>query len=273
MKSKIALSALLALAMLITTLTPALADAATNSAPQITSMSWPETGVIAGEYASFSASFVDPDINDTHAAVWQFAPGVYVAGTVEESNGVGTVSGVFQYNEIGVLSFVTLVVSDEYGASDIAYSGHIAVYDPHAGFVTGSGWMDSPIRAFIADPTLTGKAKFSFDVKYANSVNQPTGQMSFDFDAGNLHYRSTSCEWLVVGVTATNFESVGSINGVPGYHCQMTVRESSGNRQLTVRIWSLSSDGFETFVYNGGRPRTIGGGHFVVHEEPGSSQR
>lgn len=34
-------------------------------------------------------------------------------------------------------------------------SNYIVVYDPQGGFVTGGGWIDSPVGAYSSDPTLT----------------------------------------------------------------------------------------------------------------------
>jgi hypothetical protein len=31
------------------------------------------------------------------------------------------------------------------------------IYDPSGGFVTGGGWINSPLNAYAADPTLTAK--------------------------------------------------------------------------------------------------------------------
>jgi len=31
---------------------------------------------------------------------------------------------------------------------------------PSAGFVTGSGWINSPAGAYVSDPSLTGRATF-----------------------------------------------------------------------------------------------------------------
>ena len=42
----------------------------------------------------------------------------------------------------------------------------ITVYDPNAGFVTGGGWIDSPLGAYIPDPALAGRANFGFVSKY-----------------------------------------------------------------------------------------------------------
>jgi hypothetical protein len=54
---------------------------------------------------------------------------------------------------------VCLTVNDGTVGSDPARTLAVA-YDPSAGFVTGSGWINSPAGAYVSDPTLTGRATF-----------------------------------------------------------------------------------------------------------------
>ena len=61
----------------------------------------------------------------------------------------------------------------------------VVIYDPKGGFVTGGGWIDSPLDAYLYDPSLTGKATFGFVSKYLKGANAPTGQTEFQFKAGN----------------------------------------------------------------------------------------
>ena len=74
----------------------------------------------------------------------------------------------------------------------------VVIYDATGGFVTGGGSIDSPAGAFAIDPTLTGKATFGFVAKCKKRQSTPDGNTHFVFHAGELNFRSTSYDWLVV---------------------------------------------------------------------------
>ena len=133
--------------------------------------------------------FTDPDKLDTHTAVWNWGDGTTSAGTVTEGNGAGTVAGSHVYAAPGVYR-VTVTVSDAYDNSGQAVYEYVVVYDPNAGFVTGGGWIDSPAGAYAADPALAGKATFGFVAKYQKGANVPNGNTEFQFQAGNLNFKT-----------------------------------------------------------------------------------
>jgi len=58
---------------------------------------------------------------------------------------------------------------------------------PERRFVTGGGWIESPAGAYIADPTLAGRATFGFMSKYQKGSNLPTGNTAFQFDLAGWH--------------------------------------------------------------------------------------
>ena len=60
----------------------------------------------------------------------------------------------------------TLTVTDDDSGVGMSTFQYIVVYDPSAGFVTGGGWINSPMGAYAANPSLTGKANFGFEAKY-----------------------------------------------------------------------------------------------------------
>jgi hypothetical protein len=114
------------------------------------------------------------------------------------------------YTSAGIYD-VSLTVNDGYVDSAVVKTFAVVVYDPSAGFVTGGGWIDSPAGAYTADPTLTGKATFGFVAKYQKGANVPSGNTEFQFKVGNLNFKSTSYEWLVVAGTQAIFKGVGTI--------------------------------------------------------------
>lgn len=65
---------------------------------------------------SFSASFKDADLRDTHKATWSWGDGSKDAGTVSERNGTGSVSSQHTYRAPGIYT-VRLTVTDSSGTS------------------------------------------------------------------------------------------------------------------------------------------------------------
>jgi hypothetical protein len=102
----------------------------------------------------------------------------------------------------------------------------LAIYDPTAGFVTGGGWIDSPAGAYAPDPKLAGKANFGFVSKYLKGATVPTGNTEFQFKEGNLNFKSTNFQWLVIqGTSMSQFKGTGTINGTGSYNFLVTAND------------------------------------------------
>jgi hypothetical protein len=152
----------------------------------------------------------------------------------------------------------------------------LAVYDPEGGFVTGGGWIDSPIGAYAANPALTGKANFAFNSKYAPGANIPTGQTQFKFKTADLEFQSTSYEWLVVAGARAQFKGAGTINGTGSYQFMLTAIDANlpggGSSADKFRI-KITGDGGGVVYDNkmgssdsGNDSTEIGGGSIVIHK-------
>jgi hypothetical protein len=100
------------------------------------------------------------------------------------------------------------------GAQDCAF---LAVYDPSAGFVTGGGWINSPAGAMPANPTATGKANFGFNSQYKNGKTVPSGDTQIQFQTGNLNFKSTSYDWMIISGAKATYYGTGTINGSGSY--------------------------------------------------------
>jgi hypothetical protein len=140
----------------------------------------------------------------------------------------------------------------------------VVVYDPAGGFVTGGGWIWSPAGAYIADPTLEGKATFGFVSKYVRGANVPTGNTEFQFKTGNLNFKSTSYQWLVVNQNGSNaqFKGYGTINGVGNFGFMIWAADGSPDT-FRIKIWVIGDE--TNVIYDNGTNQPIGGGSIVVH--------
>ena len=183
-----------------------------NTPPTITQLTGPIAPVALGQTITVRAWFTDPDVGDTHTALFSWDDGTTSPGTI--SAGVATASHT--YAGAGV-SLVTVTITDSAGGVATGDYDYIVVYDPSGGFVTGGGWIYSPAGAYPADPTLAGKASFGFVSKYKKGANAPTGETEFQFHATSFNFKSTSYEWLVVAGKKAQYKGEGTVNGAGAY--------------------------------------------------------
>jgi PKD repeat protein len=174
------------------------------------------------------------------------------------------------YADPGVYQ-VTVTVSGADGSASATLAEYVVIYDPDGGFVTGGGWIDSPAGAYAADPDLTGKANFGFNSKYKKGASVPDGNTNFQFQAGDLHFQSTSYDWLVVaGQDRAKFKGEGTINGEGEYGFMLTATDGSPDT-FRIKTWVKET---EVVVYDNqmGVPdddyagTELGGGNIKVHK-------
>jgi hypothetical protein len=177
-------------------------------------------------------------------------------GTFGPYVSMNVTDGAFDEPEENVTNYTTLPVgvynvcvrgTDAAGNVAIPECTLLAVYDPSAGFVTGGGWINSPAGAYVANPSLTGKANFGFVSKYQKGAQVPTGQTEFQFKAGDLNFHSSSYEWLVVSGTRAQYKGVGKINGTGDYGFMLTVidgnlKNGGGFDKFRIKIWDRATN-------------------------------
>jgi PKD repeat protein len=249
---------------------------AVDSPPTVAAIVAPATPVAVKTVVSASAPFSDPDILDKHTAVWDWGDGSVSKGVVNESRGSGTVLGTHAYVATGVYT-VNLTVTDQAGLSGSFSYNYIVVYDPSVGFVTGSGWINSPAGAYAANPALAGKATFGFVSKYQKGASVPTGQTEFHFQMAGFDFQSTAYQWLIVAGAKAQYKGSGTVNGVSGYNFILTatdgaIRGGGGVDKFRIHITSASTG---ATVYdnvpgaaddiNNANPEAIAGGNIVIH--------
>ncbi|MBI4187080.1 MAG: PD40 domain-containing protein [Chloroflexi bacterium] len=196
---------------------------------------------------------------------WSFGDGTTTEGT----------STTHYYTEAGVYQ-ILLTVTDNLGlqATDDAL---VVVYNPDGGYVTGGGWINSPVGAFPTNPSLVGKANFGFVSKYQKGANTPSGQTEFQFKVADLNFHSDAYEWLVVSGARAQYKGIGTINNVGQYGFMLTaidgeISGGSGVDKFRIKIWDKATG---DIVYDNqiGAEDTIdpvtaiAGGSIVIHKE------
>jgi hypothetical protein len=131
---------------------------------------------------------------------------------------------------------------------------YIVVFDPAGGFVTGGGWIMSPVGACTlktACATQTGKANFGFVSKYKKGSNVPEGQTEFQFQAGDINFHSSSYDLgsLVISSFKAQYKGLGTINGQTGYKFVLTAYDGNvngggnpGSDRFRIKIMRLNNE-------------------------------
>ncbi|MBI2829297.1 MAG: MBG-2 domain-containing protein, partial [Acidobacteria bacterium] len=248
-----------------------------NVAPTITTLTAPLAPLALGLTATVAVDFTDPGSLDTHTCTFTWDDGQTTTVTVSET-GNGSCSAPRTYTAPGVYT-VGVEVTDKDGGKVSRNHEFIVIYDPTGGFVTGGGWIMSPINAYLYDLSLTGRASFGFVSKYQRGANVPTGQTEFQFRAGNLNFHSSVYEWLVVSGAKAQHKGSGTINGSGDYGFILTATDGQQNGgggfdKFRIKIWDKATG---VVVYDNKRgqsddidqtdPQVISGGSIVIHNQ------
>jgi hypothetical protein len=238
----------------------------TNALPVIGTITGaPLAPIPAGTNVSLNWNFTDPG-SDTWTCTIQWDSGESFSSALytdpKSCSGSKTLAA-------GLYTVTVKVTDDDGGVGTKTLEAYVVVYDPNGGFVTGGGWIMSPENAYIGDLSLTGKANFGFTSKYQPGKYLPQGNTEFQFHAGNLNFKSTSYEWLVVAGDRAQFKGDGMINGASGYGFLLTGVDGNPD-QFRIKI-VRKSDGVVVYDNRRGEEEdssagtALGGGSIVVH--------
>jgi len=237
---------------------------------------------------NFTAIFTDAG-GGMHTGTWMLDSISQAAAIVEPSGATpGSANATYTFTAPGVYT-VKLTVNDSCGGSGTAtqIGGMdllVVVYDPSSGFVTGGGWINSPVGAYVANPSLTGKANFGFVSKYHDGQSIPTGETEFQIHGASFKFRSTSHHWLVVAGAKAQYKGFGQINGTGDYGFLLTATDGQllnggGADRFRIKIWDRTTS---VVVYDNAmgsledldlaNPLAIGGGSIVVASGHSSCQ-
>jgi hypothetical protein len=247
-----------------------------NDAPVIASVTGPSGPIQKGSSAALTVNFTDTG-NQGHTYTFSWDDGSPdTTGSFSPNGTSGSKTVNHTYAAAGVYS-VTVTVTDDCGVSAVYIFQYVVVYDPQGGFVTGGGWIISPPTAYVADPTLTGRANFGFVSKYQRNGTIPIGETEFQFQMANFNFHSTVYEWLVVAGARAQYKGSGTINGSGDYGFLLTatdgqVNGGGGFDKFRIKIWI--KDATNTVVYDNAPSSddidassftVLSGGSIVVH--------
>ena len=206
------------------------------------------------------------------AAVWNWNDGTTSNATVVGS----TLTGSHVYATPGVYT-PTLTVNSCGGSTSGSYE-YVVVYDPNGGYITGSGWFNSPAGAYRPQPSLEGRVNFGFVSKYKKGTTVPDGNTQFLYRMGNLSFHSTAYEWLVISGAKGQYKGSGTINGTGNYGFILTATDG-GKRpdRLRMKIWNKANN---AVVYDNqfgagdtADPTTVINGGSIMIKAPSKSGR
>ena len=244
---------------------------AVNRPPSIAALEPPSSPLAVGGTARFQLTVADLDTADLHTVEVNWGDGT----TTTYAPAVGPFAAAHVYAQAGVYT-VQFTIDDGHGGAASATYQYVVVYDPSAGFVTGGGWITSPVGAYALEPALSGKATFGFVSQYKKGANVPTGNTEFQFNAGGLNFKSTSYDWLVVAGAKAQFKGTGTINGSGAFGFMLSATDGQaqgggGTDTFRIKIWDKAT---EQVIYDNqigadedAEPSTaLGGGSIVVHK-------
>ncbi len=238
-----------------------------NYAPIITEIVAPTDPVNIVNPIKVTGYYEDDNL---HKAEWNWGDGNTSIGIIGNE-----IQGVHYYENPGVYE-IKLTITDNYDVSVTQDYRYVVVYDPEGSFVTGGGLIYSPRGASVLFPDSMGVASFGFVSRYVKNKVNPDGNTKFKFKAGNLDFKSTVYDWLVVAGSKAKFKGWGTINGEGDYQFLISAIDSDakekGNPDLfRIKIWETLS---EDVVYDNeiglgitdDPSTTLLGGSIVIHD-------
>jgi PKD domain len=241
--------------------------------PVISSLTSPGGGLFAlGTTATVTATFSDNCSVQSVVFGWDAEDLSPTSPTTTVNDPTSPTTGSYTYAAAGVYT-VKVTVTDACGNSVSQPFQYVVIYEPRAGFVTGGGWIISPVGAYVASPLLTGKANFGFTSQYKKGATIPTGETEFQFQMASFKFHSTVYQWLVVSGARAQYKGTGTINGVGTFGFILTAIDGQltgggGTDKFRIKI----TDTLGAIVYDNllnapdsTDPTAIGGGSIVIH--------
>ena len=194
-----------------------------NAPPVITSFVVPSAPVTLGSTVTVGVTFTDPGGVDTHTI------------TVDWGDGTAGSGMTHVYGTPGLYAPAVTVRDDDGGADTRAADGFVVVYDPNAGFVTGSGWI----------PTPGGKAKFALVARYQGDAIGRGASVEFSADGSGIAFASERIDWLVLSGPQAKIQGVGTISGRTGMFNFLVTALDDATDGFRIKIWNAGGVVFD----------------------------
>jgi hypothetical protein len=126
----------------------------------------------------------------------------------------------------------------------------LSAHDGPGGTANGQGWITSPPGAYVSDPSLTGRALFSFEASREKGEGVPRGRVTFALGAADFAFGSVVCDGITLSSATAWLEGRGTVNGRGDYGYMLTANDSrskDGAGGLRFIIWDRVS---LTIVYD-----------------------
>lgn len=247
-----------------------------TSIPQVTG---PLNPLALGATATVVANFTDVASQTSHTCTFSWDDATTNTTVTAPTGASGSCSASHVYAQAGVYTVAVSVSNGSGGPANSKFE-YVVVYDPNGGFVTGGGWINSPTGAYVATPSLIGKASFGFVSKYKQGATLPTGQTEFQFHVASFNFQSTVYEWLVIAGARAQYKGSGTVNGSGNFGFMLTaidgqINGGGGVDKFRIKIWDKNNN--DTIVYDNQISSTdnadlttpgtlLGGGSIVIHK-------
>lgn len=112
------------------------------------------------------------------------------------------------------------------------------------GTANGQGWIISPAGAYASQPTLAGRAAFTFEASRDKSRGAPQGRVTFVFGAADFSFESVASDSIALSNSTAWLEGRGTVNGRGDYGYTLIANDSAskdGAGGLRLMIWDRAS--------------------------------
>src|SRR5208283_1730591 len=133
---------------------------ASDVAPVLGQLNVPTSPVAVNTQVDAYTTLTHPNNGDTFTAVWTWGDGTTTSMNLPA--GTTQFDGFHTYTTAGMytVSVTVTVNSNSNLAATATAQPYLIVYTPKSGYVLGAGSFTSPKGAYVANPSLTGKADF-----------------------------------------------------------------------------------------------------------------
>jgi hypothetical protein len=264
-----------------------------TTAPSNITISAPLGPVQIGFDVPLTATYTDAN---PVSAIWYFSSD----GITYEYSKAGVIDGTtIKFNNTvpkipANVYTIKLVVKDAcnnsseiiHTVSETVQTQYLVIYDPAGGFVTGGGWINSPVNPAYSYMQVTGKANFGFNAKYKtgkNNTSEVDGNTNFQFKDGGLNFKSSSHDniSLVISGAKATYKGVGTVNGSGNHKFMVTAMDGDligKTDKFRIKIWENGSSSSVIYdnEYNAAEiadaTTEIGGGSIVIHKPKGNGK-